>query len=53
MFEPDLLADGCQMFLADAAEFGVMEKQIRQFPALLDKVNFGQAGDALLESVYI
>ena len=40
------------MLAADAAEFGIVEQQVGQFPALLDQVDVGQAANALFESVY-
>ena len=45
--EADALAGFNEMFFADAAQVGIVEQEIGQFPALLDEVNAGEAFDAL------
>ena len=43
-------ADRGKMLLANPAKLRVVEQQIGEFSALLNEVNFGKAGDALLKS---
>src|ERR1035438_9156032 len=47
--QADALARFDEMFLTDFAVLGVVQQKVGQFPALLDQVNIGKAGDARSE----
>ena len=48
-FQADALARFDEVFPANLAVFGVVQKQVRQLPALLHKMDIGKTGDALAE----
>jgi len=51
VLETDFLAGLDEVLFADVAEIGVVEDQVAEFRALLDKVDGGKALDLIVETV--